>query len=309
MEQCQLCGDGLKFLNTVTLPTKEKICDTCKTKAKKDLGLGFFSSFEYSLDDIYSMYEVNGVDLRALHQQKKDFLAIINSQPTTFERRIYIAGGNNLIATSTDSKVYQLDDERIYFKDNYEEFYYLISLEFEGPRFKNVTSHSSTETINNKYTEKERKKGKGGKVVAGAVLGNFVIPGVGAAVGAYAGSKGKDKKKKKGSQKITNHAQSNVTTKEVEEKSICYLELLRISDNKQIKITIKADSNDFHALGGLSIRENIPAENVDSGNLENNKITRSEAIQELKNLKELLDLGVLTQAEFDEKRKTYIDFL
>jgi len=38
-------------------------------------------------------------------------------------------------------------------------------------------------------------------------------------------------------------------------------------------------------------------------------ISRDEAMQKLKEIKELLDMGILTQEEFDAKKQEYMKFL
>ena len=50
-------------------------------------------------------------------------------------------------------------------------------------------------------------------------------------------------------------------------------------------------------------------EAIKSGEIESSLMSRTEAINELKEAKELLDLGVLAQSEYDEIKESLMPFL
>lgn len=304
MEKCTFCMNDLKVFKTVSLISGEKICSECKENTKKELGLGLFDGFKYSLEEIYSMYKDKGIDLKETHDNRALFLDEVEQNEESFSRFIRIVGGGNLIDTPEYSHIYQLKDGRVYFKNNFIDFFYLLSIEFAGPRFKSVTTESSQESVNADTLEKTKKKGKSGKVAAGAVIGTMIAPGLGTVVGAYAGGKGKDKKKKKTSQKIDTKSRATSTTQEVEEKSTCTLKVERISDRKILSIIAKVDSEGFYELSsGMETKTELGLEE------KVRVITSEEAITKLKELKELVDIGILSESEFDEKKVEYLKLI
>ncbi|HFE9851908.1 TPA: SHOCT domain-containing protein [Enterococcus faecalis] len=304
MEQCFFCTNKLNLFKTVTLSSGEKICSKCRDDMKKELGLGLFDRFKYSLDEIYSMYKEKGINLEKIHQDREEFLIEIKNVGESFSKTICIVGGSNLLGTSEHSHIHQLKDGRIYFKDNYDDFFYLLKSKFDGPRYKTVTTEVTQETTNTDTIEKTKKKGKSGKIAAGAMIGSIVAPGIGTVVGAYAGSRGKDKKNKKTSQQVDTKNHKTNTKKEVEENSTCIMELERVSDNKVFSIVLKVYSKDYYEISsGIQVKSSLGI------NLEFLDLSREQAIEKLKELKELVDIGILNEDEFSEKKAEYMKFI
>ncbi|WP_427814427.1 SHOCT domain-containing protein [Enterococcus sp. 22-H-5-01] len=301
MNTCYFCNHELKLFKTSQLNSGEKICNNCKNKTKKDLSLSAFDKFQYSLDEIYQKYFKIGVDLESSHKKQKAFLKEIDETEESFSRFLRIIGGANLINTIEYSYIHQLKDGRIYFKNNDEDFFYLKSIEFEGPKFKTVTIESSQGSSSTNTIQKEKIKGKAGKVASGAIIGSIIAPGLGTAVGAYAGSKGKDKKKITISEQANNKSHSTNTTQEVEEKSLGTLTIERIADGKVFSITIKIDSEGYHELSsGMESKNDLGLEN---------ELSYEQVVSKLKELKKLVDLGILSEEEFNQKKANYINFL
>ncbi|EOH87590.1 SHOCT domain-containing protein [Enterococcus villorum] len=297
MDYCEICGDDFEKGKKINLTSGEVICIDCKTRTKKEMRLGIFDSFKYSLGEIYEMYHKKDIDLKSVFSKKKSFLLDVKNTETVFEKGIHIIGGQHLIEAEGYTKIGQLTDGRVYFKGNYNYFYYLVSLDFEGARYRTETVQTSNGITNTNSIERTKKKGKSGKVVAGAIIGTMIVPGIGTAVGAYAGGKGKDKKKKKAKQVVSTKNVTSGTTREVEENSVCHLELVRLSDDKKIKISVKANSTDYHELASMELKTDY---------LSNQAITREQAIEKLKELKELFDLSIISEEEFDIKKKEYL---
>lgn len=85
------------------------------------------------------------------------------------------------------NRMTQTSDGYIYFNNNANTLYLLIEYDWSGPQFQHSTRYATNSS------SQTTKKGKAGKIGAGAVLGSFIAPGIGTAVGAAmgAGSKGK----------------------------------------------------------------------------------------------------------------------
>ena len=66
-------------------------------------------------------------------------------------------------------------------------------------------------------------------------------------------------------------------------------------------MSVEADSTDYHRLLGFALS--------DSSLEKKDTLSRSVAIEKLKELKELNDLGIITDEEFAEKRKAYLDYI
>lgn len=234
-------------------------------------------------------------------EKAENFKKLTKEVGMLVQEQIHILGGNQLLGTSNFSRMMQLKDKRIYFSGNYDDSFLLISLEFDGPKYRTVRQEKTKGSKNSTEEVNTKKKGKTGKVAAGAIVGTLLLPGIGTAVGAYAGGKGKTKTKstKKGHENF--QSQVKEETFQEEEKSVCYLELVRVSDNETIKITVQADSKDYHRLMGFSL--------ADKSLNKEDTMTRNVAINKLKELKELNDLGILTDSEFEEKRQEYLEYL
>lgn len=113
-------------------------------------------------------------------------------------------------------------------------------------------------------------KGRGGKALLGGVIAG--------PIGAVVGASGKRK------------SQTTSTTTEVD--APCALSLIRLNDNVSFEITVNAKSDTVQF-----IRENYLNRKIA---IENQKNTE---INDLRKLKQLVDEGIITQEEFEMKKK------
>lgn len=192
-------------------------------------------------------------------------------------------------------KLKQDEQGRIFFNDKNPVFFDLISYEFNGPLYKNVTE--SRTKGENKVTgeEKTKKKGKAGKIIGGAIIGSLFTP-LGSLVGAAAGagSKGKSKTKKNLTTNI--NTLSKETHKQVEIPSTATIKLRNIQTNEEVNLLIVCDSLINAKLSNFTVKQFDTAEETSDG-----------YITELKKLKELLDLDIITQEEFELKKTNLLD--
>lgn len=308
MKNCYFCQEPLKMLSTVTLSDNTKICQECHAKIVEDLKLNFLNSRKITLDTIEERYnELNrnfSKEINIMLENRKQ----ISDVGIFTQTSLQLQSGAEALKTSPTTIVYQLNDDRIFFDKKEPEFYYLLDRDFSGAKFKEeFTSSTKGDRITDSNT-KTKKKGKTGRVATGALIGSLIMPGIGTAVGAYAGGKGKDKKNKKNNKTTTSKESVRETRREVEVPSLATLTLLRISDNKQFIISVSATTADYSRIQTLQLKPNASIDNKEKQTSSAN-MSRDEAIEKLKELKELADLGILTDEEFEGKRKEFIKLL
>ncbi|MDB2016770.1 SHOCT domain-containing protein [[Clostridium] symbiosum] len=198
-----------------------------------------------------------------------------------------ISGYKELGLSSLTLSIHQRVDGSIYFNSDTSKLYTISSYEWNGPEYDVVTNTSAN--VTGKNTTK--KQGKALKIGAGALLGNLVAPGVGTLVGAAMGAGSKGKEKTKG-HKTTNSQQIE---KKVENSTIAFLTLINIDTRKVYKISFKCDTKLDAALRCFDI--------VIPDSKESIVIDTQKSLEDIKVLKELLDMGAITQDEFDTKKK------
>ena len=198
-----------------------------------------------------------------------------------------ISGYKELGLSSLALSIHQRVDGSVYFNSDTSKLYTISSYEWNGPEYDVVTNTSAN--VTGKNTTK--KQGKALKIGAGALLGNLVAPGVGTLVGAAIGAGSKGKEKTKG-HKTTNSQQIE---KKVENSTIAFLTLINIDTRKVYKISFKCDTKLDAALRCFDI--------VIPDSKESIVIDTQKSLEDIKVLKELLDMGAITQDEFDTKKK------
>lgn len=198
-----------------------------------------------------------------------------------------ITFGNREIGIPANSTLKQRPDGIVYFNFVYNREFRLIGYEWNGT---NYEQHTLSET-NGDVQSTTVKKGKSGKMAAGAIIGTMLMPGVGTAVGAAIGAGGKSKSKTKGN----HHSQTQQVTRNIETDSQAIIRLQNIADNSIHAITFKCNSDVDAKIRCFNIE---PEKNVSDLSED---ITHS--LSGIKALKELLDMGAITQDEYDRKKE------
>lgn len=164
----------------------------------------------------------------------------------------------------------------------------ILEYSWEGARYQTTTSTVTKEKGDSKSKGNEKRKGR----VAGAVIGTVLFPGVGTVIGASLGTG----KKENGKTSFSNTGNTSTTTKDVEVKSNATLKFKNLENGEVFVIGFQCDSKMDAELQNFCIpsnRENI-AENISQ---------QKSNVELLKEYKELLDMGIITEDEFLQKKK------
>lgn len=155
------------------------------------------------------------------------------------------------------NRITQTSDGYIYFNNNVNMLYRLVGYNWPGPQFQHSTryvTNSSSQTI---------KKGKAGKIGAGAILGSFIAPGIGTAVGAAMGAGSKGKSYTQG-QENTNIIEN---TQEINQKATLRIQniasgriyVMDIWVNTQIDTKLQH----FHIFDPITASSELPSDEVE----------------------------------------------
>lgn len=235
---------------------------------------------------------------RSEERREQNRLAAIEYNQQT-HCQLLLTSGSNYILSGNNCTMHQRQDGSVFFNNNRERNYRLLSYTWNGPIYNSITN-SNTNTIT---TGTEVKKGKAGKIVGGALVGAMINP-AGALVGAAAGACSKGKKN------MHSNSNSNTvsTTQNIEIATPASIKLRCIETNETFGILFNCTS----VLDTKIRLFNFDNENIqDSYNPEQqtqNLIEDdSDSLDKIKKLKELLDMGAITQEEFDIQKSKLLN--
>lgn len=164
--------------------------------------------------------------------------------------------------------------------------YELFDYEWNGPEYRTVEKTTTTSHTKGKSKEKTKRRGH----LAGAVVGTAIAPGVGTIVGAAVGTG----KKTKGKNNSTTTGTATTTSDNIEVDSYASMKMRNIETNQINTIGFRCSSNIDMQLKSFNISKSSDAVE----NVRNQKTS----VELLKDYKELLDSGIITQEEFDQKK-------
>ncbi len=165
--------------------------------------------------------------------------------------------------------------------------YEILEYDWDGAKYEDVSKTTSISQTKGKNKEKEKRTGR----IAGAVVGTFLVPGVGTLAGAALGT-GKKEKGKDKSKTVNNTITSD---KEVEIDSNATMKLRNIDTGEVFVIgflcntKIDVQLQNFNILKRATFQESVNEQ--------------KSSVQLLKEYKELWDMGVITEEEFMKKKK------
>ena len=164
--------------------------------------------------------------------------------------------------------------------------YELFDYEWNGPEYRTVEKTTTTSHTKGKSKEKTKRRGH----LAGAVVGTAIAPGVGTIVGAAVGTG----KKTKGKNNSTTTGTATTTSDNIEVDSYASMKMRNIETNQINIIGFRCSSNIDMQLKSFNISKSSDAVE----NVRNQKTS----VELLKDYKEHLDRGIITQEEFDQKK-------
>lgn len=204
------------------------------------------------------------------------------------------AGKENLNMGFLSSKVKmsQNADRIVYFDSIPDQYFRFTDYTWDGPSYKMVTT--SKESGKSKGKNKEKTKRKGG--LGGAVVGTMLLPGVGTAIGYMATSK----KVKKGKGKSEYNVNTVVDENQVETDNTATIQVANIDTGATFSIGIKCNSKINIDLDRFDWSD---VEEEDEKSIGETRQIETDSIKLLKEYKELLDMGAITQEEFTRKKR------
>ncbi|MBO1306162.1 SHOCT domain-containing protein [Enterococcus sp. 669A] len=275
---CFYCGLPLRVIDRIKLADGNKICKVCHNKVYETLNLNIITARKLTIERIDAGYEALGRDFYDEVQSLLEAKDAINEVGIFSRFFIELAAGAGPLHAPGKVLLVQLNDNRIILDTEKPEYYYLIERSFQGPAYKSVFS---SKTIKN-TTDKTN------------VISEFF--GLG---------KNNDKTNADSLQKTVE------TSRDVEIKSLATIKLFRISDGKILTAAVHADTEDYSEILSLQLHPMMEAVDYEdkAAIAEKISITPDEAVERLKQLKELFDLGILSEDEFAEKKREYVKHL
>lgn len=170
--------------------------------------------------------------------------------------------------------------------------YEILEYDWDGPKYETVTSTTGKAKTKEKRHEKTGRKGR----VTGAIVGTMLLPGVGTVIGASVGTG----KKSKGRTDTTSDNNEIVKTKDVEVQSNATLKLKNVETNETFVIGFKCDSELNINLLNFGVGSN-------ANDFSQTISTEKSSVELLKEYKELLDLGIITEDEFQKKKSELLN--
>ena len=303
---CEACNRTLGFLEPTmklySTITKCVVCEECGSKIFEEIdrlaSIASIDEREQAIEDFTASGQYNRRIMKCINDMAHQE-ALNNETWMTID---VVAGRDILNMGKYDKSIimHQNSEGYIYF-DTLPDYYFTLNgYEWDGPVYRTVTK--SNEISITKRRGKETTRRKGG--LGGALIGTMIMPGVGTAIGyaktskKVARSKGKDRTN---TNTITNEDQ-------VEVDGRATIHLMNAYDYTTFSIGIKCNSNIDVELDRFDWSAAYPDDEKEELELENVKVNNeNERITLLKQYKDLLDSGIITQEEFDKKKEELLN--
>lgn len=162
----------------------------------------------------------------------------------------------------------------------------ILEYSWEGATYKSVSTTTSQNQAKGKNNGKEKRTGR----LSGAVLGTVLFPGIGTIAGAALGTE----KKSKGKSDMTTVGNEVTSEQQIEVDSNATMKLRNVDTREEFTIGFLCNTKTDVQIRNFHIRKD-PSMQGKLG-------AQKDSIQLLKEYKELLDMGVITQEEFMQKK-------
>ncbi|WP_035052955.1 SHOCT domain-containing protein [Carnobacterium pleistocenium] len=192
----------------------------------------------------------------------------------------------------------QNEDGLVFFNKKDPVYFELLEYVFDGPIYNTVVESKQHRMSVTNEKNKSKRKAKLKKIIGGAILGTMVFPGPGTIAGAYAGGRSKDKKKDKNNSVTEDNIQYVKTKKLVEVPGTATLKFRNVTNSEEFSIQIICNSSKNAQLINFKTTKSKSASLV--SNYKSN-------IEQIKEYKELLNLEIINQEEFNKKKVELLD--
>lgn len=233
-------------------------------------------------DLVKNEIEKQAEEKRLQAQRQAEIRVHLAEQQKMQKVMLQINSGFQFVNVGRTAAMFQRQDGTVYFGSNYDDRFLFIEYSWNGPQYEVFTTSVSNST------GKEVTKGKSGKMLAGAAVGALAGP-AGMVVGAAIGAGGKKKKN------INSHSNTNSVQRQTEVLTPATLKFKNMDTNAIVSIVIGCNSLIDSQIKGFQISQEQSLHDVSKD--------ASDALQGVKALKELLDMGALTEEEFEAKKK------
>lgn len=234
----------------------------------------------------FVMQHYPNLDMREYEQGEIEKDRAVTILPVFGHKELGLSDGGFVIRQKPTGEVYFNNDTRV--------FYSIVNYEWDGPEFDQVTkSHSNTNSTSNTVSNTV-KKGKALKVLAGGALG-FINPYAGL-IGAAAGAASKGKSKTTSKTAGTSSTDGLQTVSNMEKITNAIIIFRNLDTQKTYTVSFKCNRNMDVKIRCFDFEE-TPVE------LEDIVKETTTSLEGIKALKELLDMGAITQEDFDTKKK------
>jgi len=281
------------------------ICNNCYERLKQEIGEAIYAESGAETNAIMKQYAAAGhSDIVARGMSDLYFQAKFGG--LTHLTLQLVNNGQVIGMRKASGKVIMRQDHtngQVFFDSNPRIRFYLEGLGWNGPAYKEVSVSQSSGGVKSK----EKSKRKGG--IVGAAAGGILLGPVGAGIGYAATNKKVTKGKTKDNTRVVTETQS------VEKDGTAVLKLRNVVDNKIYTLGIVCNSEIGLDLERFdwNVRSNTiyaDAEVVTEVEVlkepEPQQLTgtsESDIISLLKEYKDLMDSGIITEEEFNKKKK------
>ena len=183
----------------------------------------------------------------------------------------------------------QAPSGNIYMNGNTALYYSLVEYTWNGAEYETLTNSTTT----GKTNSTTKKKGKSLKIGAGAIIGNVIAGPLGMAVGGAMGAGSKGKSTTQG----TNISNTSQRVQNIEKNTIANLSFRSLEDGTVYNLAFNCNTKIDSQIRCL--KQTLQKEQI------TNDISQS--LEGIKALKERLDMGVITQGEFEQKKNQLLN--
>lgn len=293
---CTRCGRELKVINE----NRRKVgyCSECNIKVilPMETKETFARKGFNILDGIIDKTVENGIKQRKKAEEERKHREVCEKDIAVY---LIITFGYQQLGINQQVLLRQKNTGVVYFDYNDKDLFRLVSYQWEGAEYATVSNNQQSGTT--KYRERSKQRGRGLAVGLGATVGTIVAPGAGTIVGAAIGASGPRRTKTKG--KSFDNTTSTTRTEDIEKDTQAQLVIQNIETGVVSRLRIVCN----RTVDGRIQCLDWGCENANfiekMGEMEEATPVINDYSAQLFQLKDLLVSGIITEEEFNLKKK------